>query len=302
MTVGKELMGGEMRLFTILVLGSVVFPSCVHAQEQNAGAWSTEAAITLTPKIGTPLPLPSELDPVDNSGIAASVTFERRGRTGLTDFAIEAGTTYAPQLLDDNDEQSSIYAKATIGDRYVPLPQLTRRLGSAIDGQENDAIRPFASYQFARVHSGFLDTKTADDHTVTAGIRYRDVRTIMTETGGRGIYTELRGQVERVWSTSAAREQIIPGVRARLVSQPFGANLRLFGEARGDFKFYTDRPLSSGQDREDQRLRLTTGIDLSELFDGPFVEVAIQYQKIWSNDPTAEHDRLYFAPTLQWQF
>ena len=108
--------------------------------------------------------------------------------------------------------------------------------------------------------------------------------------------------MERVWSTSAAREQIIPGVRARLVSQPFGANLRLFGEARGDFKFYTDRPLAGGQDREDQRLRLTTGIDLSGLFDGPFVEVAIQYQKTWSNDPAAEHDRLYLAPTVQWQF
>lgn len=56
--------------------------------------------------------------------------------------------------------------------------------------------------------------------------------------------------------------------------------------------------MANGTNREDQRLRLTGGLDLSGLYDGPDLEIGVQYQKVWSNDPTAERDRFFFPPTL----
>ena len=144
------------------------FAAPVHAQNGDAGSWNGEISVTLAPKVGASLPLSTELDPVDNSEFSGAFAIERKGRTGLTDFAIETGITAAPQLLDDNDESSSLYAKATLGDRYVPLPLLLDRLrGNAVAQARPDEVRPYASYQFTKVYSGFLDARTSDDHTVT---------------------------------------------------------------------------------------------------------------------------------------
>lgn len=285
----------------LLLLSAAFLPAPLHAQESDAGRWSSEVIFSLTPKVGSSLPLSTELDPVDNSEVSGAFAIKRKGNSGLTDFAVETGFTSAPQLLDDNDETSSLYVKATLGDRYVPLPQLLRDLqGNAAAKAAPDEIRPYASYQFAKLYSGFLDARTSHDHTATVGVRYRDIRSVMSATDKMGVYTELRAEVARVWSNDNSRDQIIPGIRAKLVSRPLASGVRFFGEARGDFMFYTDRPVAtSGKDREDQRLRLTAGADLSALLKGPILEVAVQYQKLWSNDQAAEHDRIFFAPTFR---
>lgn len=288
----------------LLLLSAALSPAPLHAQENDAGRWRSEIIFLLAPKAGSSLPLSTEIDPVDNSEVSGAFVIKRKSKSGLTDFALETGFTSAPQLLDDNDETSSLYIKATLGDRYVPLPQLLRDLqGNAAAKATPDKIRPYVSYQFAKLYSGFLDMRTSDDHTATVGIRYRDIRSVMSATNEMGVYTELRAEVARVWSTDDSRDQIIPGVRAKLVSRPLACGIRMFGEARGDFMFYTNRPVAtSGKDREDQRLRLTAGADLSELLKGllkePLLEVAVQYQKLWSNDQTAGHDRIFFAPTF----
>lgn len=278
--------------------GLILVSAAPAMAEEGEGQWTKEIQLNLTPKIGTSLPLSTDLDPVDNSGVDGSFTIERKGRTGLSDFAITFGITSAPQLLDDNNETSSLYVKATVGDRFIPFGEILRRVDGRDLSIEPDAWRPYASYQFARVHSGLLDRRTSDDHTMTIGIRYRDIRSVMRSSGERGVYAEFRGEIQRVWSTLDEREEIVPSVRARLYSRPLPGGWRIFGEGRGDYKFFTNRPLVGGEDREDRRLRLTLGADLSSLLNGPQVEVGVEYQKLWSNDDTADHDRLFFAPTI----
>ncbi|GEM_PF-2901362 len=311
------------RNLSILLLssGALLLTNPAHAQDEadsSAGGifsgWTANIDFDLSPRIGEALPSSDDSELIDESEGSVSLAFSRGERLKRLQFKVGAST--APQLIGGGDPESGFFAEATVGDAYIPFDQL---IGSdrEIDPSLADAWRPYARYRFGSSYTNFFDSHVRDLHTVTAGIRYRDVRTIVEEraiklqdftqvsanaAATRGWYWEARAEGSNTWSTDATAEKLGLTLRADVYSSPFLGGVRLFGVAQGDLTFYDSALAPNGDKREDQRLRLTAGLDLTELVDskasGLRLTIGGQFQRRWSNDPAQEHSRGYFVPNI----
>lgn len=249
---------------------------------------------------------------VDESDAELSLAFRRPfARLRGVQIQFKGGLTYSPQMLSDADRESALYGEVSIGDTYLPLRRLMEngRIREA-EGLE-DAFRPYGSYRFTNVRNSFIGASARDDHQVTGGIRYRDVRTRLCDPSQsedsceRGYYFEARLEVANVWSTDPTRDRLMPTVRLDIVSREYMNSLRLFGRASVDANFYANAQNLAGDAREDWRLRLTGGVDLSALMmrttglSDITVEFAVRYQQRWSNVADQDHRRFYFVPAFR---
>ena len=284
------------------------------ASAQQAGSselvddWSGELALSISPRVGQPLSAESDDSPIDESEGGVSVAVKRKGDRGFTHFQVKVGADSSPQLLDDADATSAVYGELTLGDAFIPFPLLAEELGGA---DASDAVRPYARYRYARKFADFLGDYDRTDHKVTAGVRYRDIRKLMSssmvrDASGRlspvmGWYWEGRAEISRVWSTNDAKELLNPLVRVDVYSRPMLLG-RLFARAQGDVGFYEHAQTPTGEKRVDKTMRLTGGLSLdsliSRLSGALSAEAAVQYQRRWSNEPTARHERWYFVPSV----
>ncbi len=171
----------------------------------------------------------------------------------------------------------------------------------------SDAVRPYLRYRFISAHSEFIGGRIRDDHRITGGVRYRNIRSIMTSSlepwrdPVMGWYWEGRLEGSKIFSTDPTKRRIAPTARLDVYSRPIGL-VRIFGRAQGELSWFEDAPLANGDNRRDQLVRFSAGLDVGRLL-GQFTsalsgEVGVQYQKRWSNEPTARHERGYFVPSL----
>lgn len=276
--------------------------------------WSGSMEISASPRLGKPLPRFSDEVLRDESEGEVNVSIQRDEVLGNYPLKAKFGLTGSPQVLDDQDATSAYYGEITFGDTYRPLYELELEKGGGRAPDVEDAYRFYARYRFTSAHKGSFDTWLRDEHQLTAGIRYRDVRTIMCSTvmgpardegacsNLSGIYLEWRAEVSQIFSTDVTKRRIAPNVRGDIYSPRFLGGIRFFGRAQLEASFYSELRTPAGALREDWRLRATSGFDLSALASrlGPGInfELAGQYQRRWSNDPGSRHERLYFAPSI----
>lgn len=308
-----------MKYISFLMVASLL-AAPLHAQEAAevgrgwTDDWEGTMAFSLSPRVGEPLPLDSSEDIVDESEGELSFVVRRPRTIGSLQLQLKGGVTSSPHLFDDDDPESSLYGELTLGDTYLTIGELVLREGgdpSAI----RDAVRPYFRYRLTNVYGDFLQDWSRRDHTVTTGVRYRDIRTIMCHarmpaaaevgacTNRPGVYVEARAEVNQTWSTNIGYRRLYPSLRVDVYSRPFAGGLRVFGWAQGELSFFHDERTPDDEElRRDFRLRLTGGLDLSEWARrlGPRLDLVLagQYQRRWSNNAGKEHDRGYFIPSL----
>lgn len=282
---------------------------------EAADNWEGEIEFSIGPRLGKEQPFDTSEELVDESEAELSVAVRRTLDGFPWQLQLKAGMAWSPQYFDDGDPESGLYSEASIGDTYVPLRQLLLRGKKDRAKAVEDGLRPYARYRFTRVHNQLLGNRVRDEHQATFGLRFRDVRTIMCErelppadmagacTDTRGVYWEARAEINRIWSTDPNEERVVPSLRVDLYSRPLAGEVRIFGQAQIEARFYEQArdPVSGGR-REDLRLRLGAGLDLSGLsgrvLPGLGLELMAQFQRRWSNDDTKEHKRFYFIPSL----
>jgi hypothetical protein len=316
-----------MKTSCFAVMGAIVlFGSPALAQNKDTGPgassatsgahgsiWQGGLELSVTPRIGRQQPFDTSEDVVDESETELVLSFKRPNTVGSLPLALKAGLTWSPQYFDDSDPQSGIYGEIGVGDSYLPLSRLAFRRGTAAPTAIDDGFRPYASYRYTSVRQAFLDARVRDEHQITAGLRYRDIRSIMCQPNAvegvtpcgtdPGVSWEARAEVKQIWSSDPAEERTAPSVRADLISRPRAGGIRFFARAQVEARFYDSaRASPSGEHRQDWILRLTPGINLTGLIQhwlrGPELELGGQLQRRWSNDPGRRNTRFYFVPSL----
>jgi len=315
-------LAGVNSMKSTLATASALFSSFLsfsaHSQESQSNqgifpGWKDNISFSINPRIGKSLPSDSSQDIVDEGEGEIAFTISRPKTKGGVQLQFKFGIISAPQLFDKADPTSALYGEATIGDSYVTVRELLDRSGE-LSPDVSDAVRPYVRYRFTAAYNDFLDTWARSDDTLTAGVRYRDVRTIMcneklppaTRVGAcsdtPGVYVEARAEVSHTWSTDVSYRRVYPSLRLDVYSRPLAGGVRIFGWAQGETSFFRDERNLKGRLRKDQRLRLAAGLDLSKWVSrlGPKIDLSIsgQYQRRWSNFADKRHERGYFIPSF----
>lgn len=279
--------------------------------------WGGRFEISIAPRLGKEQPFESSEELVDESEGEVSLSVRRPNTVGRLPLQLKTGITHSPQYVDEADPQSAYYGEVSVGDSYLSLREFALRHSGERAGDVEDGMRPYARYRFARVYEDFFDSWRRNDHRLAVGVRYRDVRTIMCEVAAPaaseagacsnvpGVSWEARGEVNRIWSSDPAEERLAPSGRLSVYSRPMWGGLRAYGEADLEARFYDSvRIAPGGRKREDLRLRLTAGVDLTPLVGravpGMGFTLAGQFQRRWSNEDGRGHSRFYFIPTITW--
>ncbi|HEY0028851.1 MAG TPA: hypothetical protein VGC35_13370 [Allosphingosinicella sp.] len=303
-------------------------PAAGPPDNKAKSEWSGNVEISTGARIGRKNPFDTTEDLIDESEHELALSGKVTHPIWDLPLTVKGGITWSPQQFNDEDPESGLYGELTLGDDYHPIHKLGRfeQAGDA-DDDVLDAMRPFGSVRYTRVYRSPLDGFVRDEEQVTLGIRYRNVVSIMCERRmGRGqsaeavgacvdaegkstagISWELRAQVTRIWSSQAEEERLAPSVRADVVSQLIGRSLRFFVRGQYELQFYDHAMVAStGREREDRRLRLGAGIDLSDWatrrLKGAGLELEAQYQRRWSNDADRRHERFYIVPTVSFSY
>jgi len=289
------------------------------ADSKKESPWSGGVELSLSPRIGKEQPFGTSQEVVDESEGELSASIKRADAVRLSSLSLplqlKVGVTTSPQYLDEADPESSYYGEVTLGDEFIPLTKYLVRGTGKTTGAVSDARRPYARYRYTRIYNGFLDDFARNEHQVTLGFRYRNVVSIMCDVAGLppadeeacsdqpGVSVEVRGELNAIWSSDRNEERIAPHVRLDVTSRRLWGGARLFGRGQLEARFYDHaRAAATGKRREDWRLRLTAGVDISEALakaiPGAELELAGQFQRRWSTDESKEHSRFYFVPAL----
>lgn len=284
------------------------------AHEPASTGWDIKFQLEASPRVGRPLTAGSDEFEHDESEYGASVSF-RNDDFLDQEASVQLGITYSPDLLNRVDQESTRFVKFTVGNDAFPLRERTARYYCSISAQPE--LKPAASFQFSDIHDDFFDGRSRSDYEFTLGATYSqavDIDCPATQAASQagstdrsGFEWELKAQVARVWSDDNDEERIVPQLRLKVSTNPLGRGISLYGEAQAEWRFYDHAPLPTGTGtREDQRLRLTAGIDFSKnaRLDrlGIGFGVAVQYQQRWSNDDTRDHRRFYVIPSVTFEF
>src|SRR4028119_73465 len=221
---------------SILLLAASAFgPSPAAAQtdppapEARVSAWEGSLELSLGQRIGRERPFDSTEDVVDEGENELAFTLQRSNTIGSLPVAVTGGLTYSPYLFDDDEEpESAQYGEITLGDAFIPLHRLRPFKAGQATNKVQDAPRPYARYRYTRAFRGLLEDFQRNEHQITIGFRFRDIRTIMCDqvlrpasevgacTNVPGWSWEVRGEANRIWSSDPDEERLVPSVRAEV--------------------------------------------------------------------------------------
>jgi len=265
--------------------------------------WSAEGELTLSPSFGKSIEETSAAT-VDDSEYEAAIRL--RGpldSLGGMRLQLQAGVTYSPNW-DTDPSESAYYGEIQLGDTYIAPRRLLRGDFGTVASDTEPAIRPFGRIRHSRVEKNFLGSRQRDDTQATIGLRYRRAPYVLeNDRSVRGMYFEIRAEVSRIWSTDRDERLWNPKVQFDVYSKPLARSLRLLARVSYEVNFFSEKRVPA-ELRQDGRLRVTAGADLSQLAARVFgsenvsVEILGRYQGRWSNDPTGDHQRGYFVPSI----
>ncbi|HEY0086417.1 MAG TPA: hypothetical protein VGB65_10960 [Allosphingosinicella sp.] len=290
-------------------------PAAAPADPAKKPVWSGGVELSFSPRIGKQQPFGTSEELIDESEGELSVSIKRTNTVGRLPLQLKAGISTSPQYFDEGDPESGYFGEITVGDAFIPLTTYLVRGTAEKTDAVSDARRPYARYRYTRIHNGFLDGFARDEHQATLGFRFRNVVTIMCDVADLppadeeacskepGVSFEVRTELNRIWSSDRNEERFAPQVRLDITSRRLWGGARIFGRGQIEARFYDHaRAAATGKRREDWRLRLTGGVDVSEAVaravPGAELELAAQFQRRWSSDETKEHSRFYFVPAL----
>jgi hypothetical protein len=268
--------------------------------------WDGAAELSLAPAFGEGITSDGGNDLVDDSEYEASVRIWRPiDRLNGLRLQFQAGVTASPYQFDGEAPESAAYAEVEIGDTFIPLREFLRRDFRRAAPDAANAVRPYARYRLTSVHDGFLDGHARDEHKGTLGIRYRRVPLVMADDDSvPGAYWEARAELNRVWSTDDSQEVWNPKLQLDVYGRPFLGGVRFVFSATGEANVFAHALAPDGDEREEWRIRVTPGFDVSAPlqrrlgWSGIEAQILGRLEHRSSNDPERDHTRLYFVPSV----
>ena len=283
------------------------------AAEEKESQWEGTLELNAAPTVGIPLNSSSTADPIDEMEFEAAIRFRRTiDEIGGLRLQFKAGVTSSPNFVDNDAAESSYYGEIQIGDTYMPFSALRQgRFGTSAGPVRVNAVRPYGRYRISSVHDDFIEAYQRTDHRAILGLRYRRVTGNQPDPDDSSknipkFYLEVRGEVGRVWSSLDSEEHWNPRFQVDLYSPTFFNRTRFVVRATAEASIFDNAVAPSGEKRSDKRIRISTGFDLSDSIKdwldwqdrSVTIELLGRFQKRWSNDPSKEHTRGYFVPTI----
>lgn len=296
-------------------------PATAQETERRNPLWSDWSATLenrVAPALGEPVSDDFVDSYVDQSEYEVSLAIRRPLNFFYNlPFEIKGGVTAQPHLSDTAPQESSYYGQVTFGDTFMPLGRIVQGGDIQRAADIDDAIRAYGRYKISSIQKGILDGESRQEQQASAGVRYRDIRRVICTQGRQadgpypcgdvpGRSWEARAEIAYLWSNDESRDRIFPSARVDYVSGPFWGGTRWVAAAMGEYSFYqNERVLPADELREDLRLRLQTGFDVSgpvkkllAVSKGVSAEVIGRFQRNWSDRPDRRHKRLYFVPSV----
>jgi hypothetical protein len=278
--------------------------------------------ISARPTFGTDLPDDIDRDLVDEADGEVSLRLTKKLYKAVN-LQLRAGATYAPNYFDEDDGRSSLYAQVGIGEVETRLTRF-QSLSSNELSQFQDTVLPYLRYRYIRAYERFFDRVKANDHRVTVGLTYTDIRGIMCSdeewrrvkedpgieglcTGDKGLYWQLETNFNRLMSDDPIREKNFATVSAKAISRPLWYGIRLFGELGGEAHFFSTEKVSGGRHRKDRLARLTLGVDLTRPLSRALgirgrsamdASIGARWERNWSNGADKRYERGFIVPVL----
>jgi hypothetical protein len=278
--------------------------------------WRGELTFSVNPRLGRALPerASDSIADFDESDGGLRLAITRLAGDRRPRLQIAAGVRSVPQYFDDRDPSSVAFGEITIGDNtpYRELVLMDPQDNPSTD-QVTDNFEWYLRYRHSANFNDFLQSRARSENAITAGIRIRDVKTIMCSQRGLdsaveigacsntpGVYWEGSFAVTNIWSSNSGLNRLEPNLEFAAYSRPIRDAFRFFGGLSGNYSYYDSAVTSDGDLREDFRVRATIGIDFTDYLRslGPRMSasVGLQWQRRWSNDSNQQHERLYFVP------
>ncbi|MCC5995453.1 MAG: hypothetical protein JJU18_03660 [Oceanicaulis sp.] len=286
------------------------------APPQQAKEWQREWIVALSPRLGRTLPRRASDTIVDfdesDAALSLAVTRPAADRTPRLHFV--TGVRTSPQYFDDRDPTSAAFGSITIGDN-VTYRELVLEGGAAAN-QVTDTFGWSVRYQHTARFNDFFESHARSDNAITAGVRIRDVRTIMCDKRGfgnavdagacsnqRGVYLEGSFDVSHVWSSDSNLRRVEPSLSVSLYSRPILNSFRYIGALNANYSYYDTALTPDGDAREDFRIRVGGGIDFTDYLRSrgspATASIGVEWQRLWSNDAGRQHERAYLVPSVQ---
>lgn len=287
-------------------------PAQPVAPTKGSSGWDGALELQAGPLLGTAVTEGVGFDPVDEMEFETALRF-RRTIDELRGLRVQfkAGVTSAPNLFDSDGSESSLYGEVQLGDTYLSPKEFRHaRFGGKVEAYDN-AVRPYLRYRLTSVHDDFLEQHKRLDHRAVLGLRYRRGLGSEADPDEPGMmiaraFAEVRGELHKVWSSSNNEEAWNPRFQGDFYSPTFLNRTRFVVKASLELTAFNFALAPNGKKRVDQRFRINAGFDLSDSFADWFdwkkrkvtVEILGRFQQRWSNDPSKEHTRAYFVPTI----
>ena len=299
-------------LLVVFACDTATAQDLLPADREKTDKFEVSLEGDITPMLGTSLPLAAGSNPVEFSEYAAMATFKWKDAIGKVPLKVKLGVFSWPDNFDSSNAESSAFGEIVLGDDPYSVQQF--RFGAQDADRIEDSVAPTAAFRYARVHSGLFGAYARDEKTLTWGVTFKDVRSIVcarkavplvkSQTCGDqpGISFKLTGQVAKLWSSDDGENRLSPRIKLTVTGPVVGNAAFLFVRADYEIRYY-DARLATNERRTDYRLLLTGGFDIAPLLAQKrgwidTAEVGVAYFRGRSNKMSANFDRGYFAPAL----
>ncbi|ATE64017.1 hypothetical protein COO09_21275 [Rhizorhabdus dicambivorans] len=262
--------------------------------------------------LGKNLPLNNESKGTDYSEYAVISSLKKKRAVGNLSVKATGGLVFNSDVFGPDDE-TYYYGELTLGGDPYSLRDLRFDKDDA-DAVE-DQITPTLSVKHSEVYSGFLHSYARRETTLTGGVTFKDVRTIVCPLGkpGRvgdqvcsndpGFSYKLALQVTKLWSDDPGERRWAPKAKLALAGPVVKDSFLIFGRAEYEYRFYEAGVPGISRSRRDHRVMFAAGLDFAPLF-GRYTdlvdtaELGVMYLGRRSTDDTQDFDRAYFSPSL----
>ncbi|PXA96963.1 hypothetical protein DMC47_16165 [Nostoc sp. 3335mG] len=316
--------GGDMRILSIAAFVAACQFGCSDANGQTKPpakpSDKTELRLELTPKFGETLIDTEGNQPVDESELGLAVRFVR---PLSADFTLEAipRLAYSPQVYDDKDPTSQARV----------LFELRHRLSIGKDGRPlrytsagEIGLEPFVRYtpswgfQDAFGDHAFFDNNFGLGARVENKVWFHCRRRWIIAAGlgcnpERKVAARLSPQLQYTVSDQTKRRRLTPLIEARVEVPIRDVNLRLVSSFES--RRFTELRTTSGDLQRDGRASANLSVDFAPaipklrrilfgdetnraIINDFTMEIGLSYVRNRSNNPTANFDRIFFAPAI----
>lgn len=299
-----------------LLIIVAAIPAASQAETFNKALHSSAAPTTSSPTLdlalntdfalGRELPFAAGDEIVDEGEFGASLTYSRSVE-GLGVLKVTPGATISPNLFDEDDTSSAIYAQIRLQTSNV-LTSRESTAGEPLDAKLQDTLVPFVTYRYTGGYTEQFENRTFIDHLISAGLSYNNTRLGFCTSGyvrqqqdecSRVLSIAVTPAIDVVASENDARRRFTPKLKSEFAI-PLVGGFRLLAEGSAEWRMFSALKAANGKDREDKRVSGYVGVE-AEISPALKFAVGGRGTKNYSNDKESRFDRGYLVLSLAYK-